>query len=167
VLGIADWTRDLLLSRGALADSEEGEAVRAFLPEEIARALGAQEWLSLRFGAGPGADDAGEWIERLGALLPAGPIVAAVRPRNPAPASAIDADAVLSRGLVIQNGIYRRLEDDAGVANYCVFTFEYAVESDDRSLGRKTRRRGLPRRPSSGCSPRRSVPHDAKSKSTL
>ena len=75
MLGIAEWARDLLLSRGALADIEDGDAVRAFLPQEVARTLGAQEWLSLRFGAGPGADDAGEWIERLGALLPAGHIV--------------------------------------------------------------------------------------------
>jgi hypothetical protein len=138
VLGIAEWARDLLLSRGALADTEDGDAVRAFLPEEVARTLGAQEWLSLRFGAGPGADDAGEWIERLGALLPIGNIVAGARPRNPAPAFALDAEAVLAHGLVIQNGIYRRLEDYAAVANYCVFTFEYAVESDDRSLGLAT-----------------------------
>lgn len=138
MLGIAEWARDLLLSRGALADTEDGDAIRAFLPEEVARSLGAQEWLSLRFGAGPGADDAGEWIERLGALLPAGHIVAAARPRNPARAFALDADAVLAHGLVIQNGIYRRLEDYAAVANYCAFTFEYAVESDDRSLGMTT-----------------------------
>jgi hypothetical protein len=138
VLGIAEWARDLLLSRGALADIEDGDAVRAFLPQEVARTLGAQEWLSLRFGAGPGADDASEWIERLGALLPAGHIVAGARPRKPAPAFALDAEAVLAQGLTIQNGIYRRLEDYAAVANYCLFTFEYAVESDDRSLGLAT-----------------------------
>lgn len=132
---MAEWARDLLLSRGALADAEDGEAVRAFLPEPVARTLGAQEWLSLRFGAGPGADDAGEWMERLGALLPAGCIAAGARLRNRAPAVALDAEAVLSHGLAIQNGIYRRLEDYAALANYGVFTFEYAVESDDRSLG--------------------------------
>jgi hypothetical protein len=138
VLGIAEWARDLLLSRGSLADTEDGEAVRAFLPEQVARALGAQEWLSLRFGAGPGADDAGEWIERLGALLPSGPIVAGVRPRNLSPAVALDAEAALAHGLVIQNGIYRRLEDYAAAAKYGVFAFEYSVESDDRSLGLAT-----------------------------
>jgi hypothetical protein len=138
VLGIAEWARDLLLSRGALADTEDGDTVRAFLPEEVARTLGAQEWLSLRFGAGPGADDAGDWIERLGALLPAGHIVAGARPRNRAPAFALDAEAALAHGLAIQNGIYRRVEDYAAVANYCLFTFEYAIESDDRSLGLAT-----------------------------
>lgn len=132
--GLAEWTRDVLLSRGALADTDEGEAVRAFLPEEMARALGAPEWLSLRFGAGPGADDAGEWIERLGGLLPGGPIVAAARPRSPASVQAVDAEAVLTHGMAIQNGIYRRLEDYAAAANYCAFTFEYTVESDDRNL---------------------------------
>lgn len=135
MLGIAEWARDLLLSRGALADAESGDALRAFLPGDVARALGAQEWLSLRFGAGPGADDAGEWIERLGALLPAGCIAARARMRDRAPAAALDAEAVLSHGLAIQNGIYRRLEDYATVANYGVFSFEYTVESDDRSLG--------------------------------
>lgn len=136
--GIAEWARDLLLSRGALPDTEGGDVVRAFLPEEIARTLCSQEWLSLRFGAGPGADDASEWIERLGALLPAGHVAAGARLRHPAPAFALDAEAVLAHGLVIQNGIYRRLEDYAAVANYCVFTFEYAVESDERSLGLAT-----------------------------
>ena len=136
--GIADWARDLLVSRGALADAGDDDAVRALLPEEVARTLGVQEWLSLRFGAGRGADDAGEWLERLGALLPAGSIVAGARSRNPAPAFALDAEAVLAHGLAIQNGIYRRLDDYAAVAKYGVFTFEYVVESDDRSLGLAT-----------------------------
>ncbi|MGD0873352.1 MAG: hypothetical protein ABSB88_27720, partial [Bryobacteraceae bacterium] len=34
------------------------------------RELGASDWLSLRFGAGAGSDDEGEWLERLGRLLP-------------------------------------------------------------------------------------------------
>jgi hypothetical protein len=135
MLGIAEWARELLVSRGALADAEDGDAVRALLPEEVARTLGAQEWLSLRFGAGPGADDAGEWLERLSALLPAGQIVARARLRNPDPARSFDAEAILARGLAIQNGIYRRLDDYAAMADYGVFTFEYTVESDDRSQG--------------------------------
>jgi hypothetical protein len=132
---MAEWARDVLLSRGALADTEDGEAVRACLPAEVARKLGAPEWLSLRFGAGPGADEAGDWVERLGGLLPEGPVVACTRPRNRVTAPRLDAEAALAHGLAIQNGIYRGLEDYAAQADYGVFTFEYAVESDDRNLG--------------------------------
>jgi hypothetical protein len=30
MLGIAEWARELLVSRGALADAEDGDAVRAY-----------------------------------------------------------------------------------------------------------------------------------------
>ena len=39
------------------------------LPAELAAALESGEWLSLRFGAGAGADDENEWLERLGRLV--------------------------------------------------------------------------------------------------
>src|SRR6266478_1606280 len=80
--GLTEWTRDLLMSRGALLESDEG-ALRALLPAEVASALGCGEWLSLNFDAGAGADDGGEWIDRLGSLLPPnGPVIGA-RLREP------------------------------------------------------------------------------------
>jgi len=80
--GIADWARDLLVSRGALVETEEG-AVRAMLTPELAGALHASDWLSLRFGAGAGADDESEWLERFGRLLPREERVIGARPRRP------------------------------------------------------------------------------------
>lgn len=135
MLEIAEWARDLLLSRGALVEAEEDGAVRALVPREIAHVLGSAEWLSLRFGAGAGADAADEWLDRLGVLLPGDPVVTGARLRNAAAVPPFDAEAVLARELVVQNGIYRRVEDCSTMANYCVFTFAYTVESDERSLG--------------------------------
>jgi hypothetical protein len=67
---ITGWAKDLLVSRGALVEGQEADSFRALLPDEVSQAIGASEWLSLHFGAGPGADDPGEWLERLGQLLP-------------------------------------------------------------------------------------------------
>src|SRR5438270_897040 len=96
---ITEWARDLLISRGAL------------LEPELAHALGSNEWLSLRFGPGAGADDEGHWLERLGSLLPGDPRVIGARLRYPMPVPQIDPGAVLDRELVIQNGIYRLIEE--------------------------------------------------------
>ena len=52
-----DWARDVLLARGALVETDQDGALRAMLSPELAGALSASEWLSLRFGAGAGADD--------------------------------------------------------------------------------------------------------------
>src|SRR5260370_10973463 len=128
--GIADWARDLLVSRGALVETEEG-AVRAMLTPELAGALHASDWLSLRFGAGAGADDESEWLERLGRLLPADARVIGARLRHPRPAPPIDAGAVLDRHLVIHNGIYRLLGNGQGTARYYFFSFQYTIESDE------------------------------------
>src|SRR5437016_4575357 len=114
--GMADWAADLLVSRGALVEPESGETLRAILPPELAGSLGASEWLSLRFGAGAGADDEGDWLERLGRLLPPEVRVTAGRLRRPRQARAIDAGAALERELAIQNGIHRMLDDCPGVA---------------------------------------------------
>ena len=54
MLGISEWARDVLLSRGALVEMQDGEALRALLPLEVARALGTGEWLSLDFGTSAG-----------------------------------------------------------------------------------------------------------------
>src|SRR5438874_1924294 len=62
--GLTEWTRDLLMSRGALLEADAG-VLRALLPTEVAGALGCGEWLSLDFEASAGADDAGEWLGRL------------------------------------------------------------------------------------------------------
>ena len=69
--GIFEWARDLLISRGALVESEEAGALRAMLPSEVAAALGSSDWLSLRFGAGAGADDEGDPRNDCGAPLAA------------------------------------------------------------------------------------------------
>ena len=69
--GLVDWARDLLVSRGALVEDDQEGALRALLPPEVAGALASSDWLSLSFLSGAGADDPGEWLERLGVLLPA------------------------------------------------------------------------------------------------
>ena len=55
MIGIVDWARDMLVSRGALVETEEAGALRAMLPADLAAALESGEWLSLRFGAGAGS----------------------------------------------------------------------------------------------------------------
>jgi hypothetical protein len=132
--GILEWAKDLLLSRGALVEEDTG-ALRAMLPPELATALGASDWLSLRFGAGAGSDDENDWLERFGRLLPPEASVSAARLRLPKPPRAIDAAAVLDRELVIQNGIYRLPEEGQSTARYYFFSFHYAIESDETSLG--------------------------------
>jgi len=132
--GITDWARDLLVSRGALVETEEG-AVRAMLTPELAGVLHATDWLSLRFGAGAGADDESEWLERLGRLLPPDTRVIGARLRLPRLLPSIDAAAVLDHELSIQNGIYRLLEDYPVTARYYFFNFQYTIESDETSLG--------------------------------
>src|SRR5713226_6648591 len=99
MLGLAGWARDVLLSRGALVEEQQGEALRALLPPEVASALGSGDWLSLDFGASAGADDAGDWLERLRGLLAAGgepaECVAGARLRSETPVPPIDAASVL------------------------------------------------------------------------
>ena len=85
--------------------------------------------------AGAGADDGGEWIERLGALLPANCPVIAARLRQRAAVIGFDAAGVLDRELIIQNGVHRLVEDYSGLAQYFLCTIQYAVESDERSIG--------------------------------
>jgi len=132
--GITDWARDLLVSQGALVEAEE-DALRALLTPELAGALEASDWLSLRFGAGAGTDDEGEWLERLGRLLPPDARVIGARLRRPTITPPIDSGAVLDRELVIQNGIYRLLDSYPETARYYFFGFQYTIESDETSLG--------------------------------
>ncbi len=133
--GIFEWARDLLVSRGALVEAGEAGSLSAMLPSEVAAALSAADWLSLRFGAGAGSDDEGDWLERLGRLLPPGPRVSGARVRIPRALRPIDAAAILDRELVIQNGIYRLPEEGPSSARYYFFTFQYSIESDETSLG--------------------------------
>ena len=133
--GIVEWAQALLLSRGALAESDQESVLRAMLPADVAATLGAGDWLSLNFTPGPGADDPGEWLDRLEALLPAKPRIVGGRLRNPPPVLPLDDEAVLSRDLVVQNGVYRFSESSSGSAVYFVFTFQYTVESDERAIG--------------------------------
>ncbi len=135
MIGIQDWVRDVLLTRGALVESDEGGVLRAMLPEDVAAAIGSSEWLSLDFRPRPGADDPVEWMERAERLLPAGLMIAGSRLRMSPPALRLDAAAVLGAELAIQNGICRLVEDFASTALYVFFTFRYTVESDERSVG--------------------------------
>jgi hypothetical protein len=130
-----EWARDVLIARGALVETDSDGLLRAMLSPELAGALGSSDWLSLRFGAGAGADDENEWLERLGRLLPAGTRVIGARLRQPMWAQPIDASAVLDRELAIQNGIYRLLGNVGQIARYYFFSFEYTIESDETSLG--------------------------------
>ncbi len=136
MLGIVDFARDLLLSRGGLVEAEEhAGSLRAMLPADLAASLDSREWLSLRFGAGPGSDDETEWLDRLGRLLPADPRFVNARLRHPTLVPPIDAGRVLDLGLALQNGIHRVLEDYQQTALYYFFGFHYTIESDETSLG--------------------------------
>ena len=132
--GLTEWTRDLLMSRGALLEADAG-VLRALLPTEVAGALGCGEWLSLDFEASAGADDAGEWLDRLAALLPSSSPVIAARMRDRSAVIGFDAQGVLDRELIVQNGVYRLVDDYSTLAQYFLCTFQYAVESDERSIG--------------------------------
>jgi hypothetical protein len=135
VIQFSDWARDLLLSRGALVESEGDAALRALLPPQVSRVLAVGDWLSLDFGPRTGADDPGEWMERLSALLPPSPAIAGARLRQRTSAGRIDAEAVLNRELAVQNGVWRLMEDYASIATYYLFSFQYTVESDERTSG--------------------------------
>ena len=138
MMDLAEWAANLLLSRGALVEADGNGGIRALLPPSLAEQLGSSEWLSLKFGAEAGADDPGEWLERLGRLLPAESLVAGARLRAPLAAPPLDVAAMLERELVIQNGIYRLVEDFSARASCFFFTFQYTVESDERHLGMVT-----------------------------
>src|SRR6266571_2625710 len=132
--GLTEWTRDLLMSRGALLEEDES-ALRALLPGEVSQALGCGEWLSLNFETRAGADDGGEWLDRLGTLLPAGCPIVAARLRDRASVIGFDAAGVLDREFIVQNGVCRLIEDYSTFAQYFLCAFQYAVESDERSIG--------------------------------
>ena len=135
MIGIIEWARDLLVSRGALVEAEEAGALSALLPAELAEELESREWLSLRFGPGAGSDDENEWLDRLSRLLPPDARVVSARTRRPDLAPQIDAIDALDRGLALQNGIYRVLEDYHQTARYYFFGFNYTIESDETSFG--------------------------------
>src|SRR5215831_2726921 len=125
----------MLVSRGALVETDGARALRAMLPTELAVALESGEWLSLRFGAGAGSDDENEWLDRLSRLLPTDARVVSARLRRPGLVPPVNAIGVLDRGLALQNGIYRVLEDYQQTARYYFFGFQYTIESDETSLG--------------------------------
>src|SRR5437870_3780162 len=133
--GMTEWAKDLLLTRGALVESEDAGSLRAMLPDGLAGVLESSEWLSLRFGAGPGSDDEGEWLDRLARLLPADARVTGARLRRSRPTATIDPATALDRHLVIQNGIHRLLDHGPVTARYYFFTFGYTIESDETSVG--------------------------------
>ena len=132
---IVDWARNLLTSRGALVETEEAGALRALLSPELAHTLEAGDWLSLRFGAGASSDDESEWLERFGRLLPPDTRVTGARLRHSRLVPPVDSARLLDRDLAIQNGIYRLPEDYQAAARYYFFSFQYAMESDETSLG--------------------------------
>jgi hypothetical protein len=135
VIQLGDWARDLLMSRGALVESEGEGVLRALVPPEVSGKLGGGDWLSLDFSGRGGADDPGEWMDRLGALLPPSPAVAGARVRLRTPVGRIDAAVILNRELAIQNGVWRMVEDYAGAMPYYLFAFQHTVESDERTIG--------------------------------
>ncbi|MEO7652961.1 MAG: hypothetical protein ABIZ80_21065 [Bryobacteraceae bacterium] len=134
-MSIAEWAKDLLISRGALIEDGEAGAIRALLSQDLASALESSDWLSLRFGAGPGSDDETEWLDRLSRLLPPDARVTGARLRRMRTVPPIDPGAVLDRDLVIQNGIHRVLDSYQATAVYYFFHFQYTIESDETSLG--------------------------------
>lgn len=129
------WAQQLLESRGALVEPGEGGVLRAMLPPPVAGILQANDWLQLRFGAGAGADDPVEWLDRLAALLPSSPRLATARLRHLQPAVRVDAESILAKELVLQNGICRWVEDWSDSTPYLFFTLAYVVESSERIEG--------------------------------
>jgi hypothetical protein len=67
--------------------------------------------------------------------LPTDARVVGARLRHPVLVPPVDAAGVLDRGLALQNGICRVLEDYQQTARYYFFSFHYAIESDESSLG--------------------------------
>lgn len=139
MIGVPEWICDLLMSRGALVESEEDGRIRTMLPGEVAAALGTAEWLSLDLrpatAEGAARDDDAEWMDRMERLLPAQPILTGAQFRAPRLPPRIDAASVLASDLAVQNGVYRLVEDRSAAATYLFFTFQYVIESDDRSTG--------------------------------
>jgi hypothetical protein len=135
MIQLSDWARDLLTSRGALVESESQGVLRALVPPEVSAKLSVSDWLSLDFGARGGADDPAEWMDRLSTLLPPSPAVAGARLRMRPPTARIDADAILNRELIVQNGVWRLVEDYASAMPYFLFSFQHTVESDERTIG--------------------------------
>ena len=82
MMELSEWARDLLMSRGALVESEGDGALRALLPAEVSARLAVGDWLSLDFGARVGADDSSEWQERLSTLLPPSPAFLPSKPTS-------------------------------------------------------------------------------------
>ena len=130
MIGVSDWICDLLMSRGALVESAEGGRIGAMLPSAVAASLGVEEWFSLDL-----RDDDAEWLDRMERLLPAQPLLVEAQYRSPRPPPPIDAASALSSELAIQNGISRLVEDSGASAVYLFFTFQYMIDSDDRSTG--------------------------------
>jgi len=133
VIGVREWISDLLMSRGALVESEDDGRIRAMLPAEAANSLGVEEWFALDL-----RDDAADWLDRMERLLPAQPLLVEAQDRSMRLPRAIDAAAVLDSELAIQNGISRVVEDSGAMATYLFFTFRYTIDSDDRSSGAAT-----------------------------
>jgi hypothetical protein len=129
VNGIQDWMRDVLISRGALLESDESGRMTAMLPSAVAASLGTDEWLSIDGG------DPADWLERMERVLPAQPLLVEAQYRSGRPVPPIDASSVLGSQFAIQNGIWRLVEDTGATALYQLFTFRYTIDSDDRSSG--------------------------------
>jgi hypothetical protein len=67
--------------------------------------------------------------------LPVDARVVSARPRRSALAPPVDATSALERGLALQNGIYRVLDDYQQAARYYFFGFQYTIEFDETSIG--------------------------------
>ncbi len=132
---LSSWARLLLESRGALVEPDPDGVLRTLLTPDLSQALKTNDWLQLRFGAGEGADDPGEWLDRLGVLLPPHAQLIVARRSSQEPAIRIDSQAVLARELVLPNGVYRLSEDWPETATYLFFNFAYRVESNERTEG--------------------------------
>ena len=127
---VSEWICDLLMSRGALVEPGDSGRIGAMLPSELAALLGVDEWFSLDL-----RDDSADWLDRMERVLPAQPLLVEAQYLSAGPPRPIDAASILNSELAIQNGIWRLVEDSAATAAYLFFTFQYAIESDDRSLG--------------------------------
>ena len=135
---IARLTVDLLTRAGAIVDADRGQALDVMAEASVGAALGLGEFERLAFEPGvAGAtfiDYDAPLVDRLASIVNGLGRMARVQP-PPVTRKAIDAAAVLDRGLTIHNGVHRYQGHAAVDATYVGAAFEYAVLADERMGG--------------------------------
>ena len=135
---IGRLTADLLTRAGAIVDSGPGPALEVMAEPALRLAIGLGEFERLAFEPGvSGAtliDYDAPLVDRLATVVNALGRVARVQPPSPM-RKAIDAAAMIDRGLTIHNGVHRYHSHAAVDTTYVGVAFEYTVLADERMGG--------------------------------